>query len=74
MKEDEAKQKWCPFIRMETDDLEAMPVASNRTATGKWLGKCIASDCMAWRWDEFINITPEADVIREGYCGLAGKP
>lgn len=26
---------------------------------------CVASDCMAWRWDY-----EESD---EGYCGLAGK-
>lgn len=28
--------------------------------------KCIASDCMMWRWGP-------VDVTR-GYCGLAGKP
>ena len=69
MKEDEAKQKWCPYARSRS-----IQRGDGVTVCGALTTVCIASDCMAWRWDEFINITPEADVIREGYCGLAGKP
>jgi hypothetical protein len=47
--------------------------------------KCLASECMAWRWSEYpphvyekydaesteIKETPE---VRRGFCGLAGQP
>jgi hypothetical protein len=59
--EDEARQKRCPFSRIETAILYAhdrLDVENNY--------KCCASDCMAWRWN---LITRD-----EGYCGLAGKP
>lgn len=52
---------------------------------GSGIAKCMASECMAWRWaeytphicekcgsedEEFID-TPEQ---RRGYCGLSGMP
>ncbi len=59
--EEEARTKWCPHDKTERYNNFA---AHNR---------CIASDCMAWRWakpiDEF-----DGTVVRTGYCGLAGKP
>ena len=70
MTEDEARQNWCPFVRLGIHHDKTWDNRGNDYHHQQ----CIASDCMAWRWDEFINITPEADVIREGYCGLAGKP
>lgn len=41
------------------------------------IGKCLASECMAWRWVSKIN-DPEvryegSKEVRWGYCGLAGK-
>ena len=41
---------------------------------------CIASQCMAWRWEEeskwvekdSLTLNPTSEWI--GYCGLAGKP
>lgn len=45
---------------------------------------CIASQCMAWRWERVRQIVPAKDPRAEqgvrfvdgerGFCGLAGKP
>ena len=52
MTEDEAKTKWCPFVRIGSSfsGLGAL----NRDVTGRDVEKsnCIASGCMAWRRDE----------------------
>lgn len=75
MNEDEAKTKWCPL---------ALNNACTRNAPDNPLGepvipdgaKCIASDCMMWRWDiaparaEHIGLDVQPPT---GYCGLAGK-
>jgi len=64
MTEDESKQKWCPFVRME---------GYNRTESHFVPGSnCIGSECMAWRWG-FHENDKDAQ-ITSGYCGLAGKP
>jgi hypothetical protein len=62
MTEEEAKTKWCPFMRT--------PHALGPTAN-----RCIASECMAWRkWTPYYStIEPYVDEGK-GYCGLAGKP
>jgi len=87
MTEDEARQKWCPFVRA-ADSLDFRAPAANRTAgpdeeqNPTW-SKCIASDCMAWRWvgsdktGDPPTFSTDADENRKrikGYCGLAGKP
>jgi len=80
MTEDEAKTKWCPFVR-------AIGAVSDDAAANRWptdpdgefddtLGLdawghphalCIASQCMAWRTG------PQLGERRDGgYCGLAG--
>jgi hypothetical protein len=33
---------------------------------------CIASACMAWRWDD--ELLPKPHRLSQGHCGLAGKP
>lgn len=80
MTEDEAKLRWCPFARV-TDN----GCATNRHA-GTKKGKdgkprilrgnalCIASECMAWRWDEWDANGGRQMTKTHGYCGLAGKP
>lgn len=46
--------------------------ASREDMTNPEASRCIASACMAWRWDiERNRAGPEID---HGYCGLAGKP
>lgn len=80
--EAEAKKCWCPFARTEV-----LSHVVNRTALGYGDGdgewRCIASECMAWRWGEAAHWegdlsgrSPEdtgAVTVRRGYCGLAGK-
>jgi len=55
--EDEARKRWCPFARVGTTTTdERLAVALNRVEnTGgivlnPFAARCIASDCMAWRW------------------------
>jgi hypothetical protein len=71
MTEDEARTKWCPFVRARemSDD-----VASNRYWDGT-MGpqhRCIASECMAW-YSGGLKFTDEreGDTAKVGYCGLA---
>jgi hypothetical protein len=49
--EAEARRKWCPFAR-DFEWFDEGPVTVNRTEAGAAGGgcKCLASDCMAWRW------------------------
>jgi hypothetical protein len=62
MTEEEAKGKWCPMAKVASIDGDGVnrrhDGAPNRGAI------CIASSCMAWRWDSKTT----------GYCGLAGRP
>lgn len=78
MTEDEAKEKWCPFSRTMGMKGEVIMPAANRVFIYDGDNKlqfphpemcaCIASKCMAWRWDG-----PQ-DFNRPGHCGLAGRP
>jgi hypothetical protein len=91
MTEKEAKEKWCPhalsFGRL------IQPSASGETVVGSGpqnrgyqMGgplhncMCIASACMAWRWNGQQTIVrndvepQEIFTTRFGYCGLAGAP
>ena len=81
--EEEAKSKWCPFVRavggeitFEGESKHAAQQGSFNRITDGAAGRvawptggatCIGSQCMAWRWD--------AEEFREppkrGYCGLA---
>lgn len=88
MTEDDAKTKWCPFVRVLVSDPGAglAPAAYNRVCTSEGnsgvdeSNNCIGSACMAWR-----NITEKSSSgtarnlfikyeVVGGYCGLAGKP
>ena len=85
--EEEAKTKWCPFVR---DELPPGPPFMGQP-------KCIASGCMAWRavmqWEYRVgerDQKPEGDGWEwetlsndcweralpsgKGYCGLARRP
>jgi len=80
MTEDEARTKWCPFARVihfhDNDHQGIAPAAGNRGCHGypKPEARCIASDCMAWRWGSDVTVG-KFKTQREnchGYCGLAG--
>ena len=91
MTEDEAKTRWCPFARtVEVTDGNVVPGTShnrehfeNGVVDTTHPNSCIASDCMAWQWDnpevsgnkmdnhgnEAVYSTGSA----HGYCGLARR-
>jgi hypothetical protein len=55
--EDEAKTKWCQFVRFSSGDQPAfnrgMVDPMNRIDLGnEYIPRCIGSACMAWRWDQ----------------------
>lgn len=71
MTEAEARTKWCPFARAALEIEAPGPsvptaLAVNRHRNGKarYSCRCLASDCMAWRF---------AAELGSGYCGLAGS-
>lgn len=84
--EEEAKKKWCPFVRHEGDKGGSW----NRTVSAMkrifgWDGgnpypeetcNCIASECMAWRWAHMRHF-PEpantADLYPDNQGYLARK-
>ncbi len=88
MTEEEAKTKWCPFVRFVATD----EAAYNNRPAGSDETLCIGSNCMAWRWSlkrnpdwnpsaAAMSWTHPADsppaFIRDdtqGGCGLAGSP
>lgn len=81
--EQEAKTKWCPFARVGVGQ---EGVGINRrnydkpTVTEQYC--CIASACMAWRWqpqgsiDRPMQFGPGNQTVKReiGFCGLAGRP
>lgn len=80
MTEDEAKTKWCPFARTVTvTDGEVVPGTSGNRhhyesdiVSYDHPNNCIASECMAWRWDAGENVSnPNPKNTDQGYCGLA---
>jgi hypothetical protein len=64
--EEDAKTKWCPFVRyhVRVGDNEISGNRAEVAGVDNEVINCIASRCMAWRWH----------VAQRGYCGLAGKP
>ena len=64
MTEQEARQKWCPFSQSRQAPAGGIEYINL---------KCIASDCMAWRWEDVEFDLPEPPLPSEleGYCGLA---
>lgn len=78
--EDEAKTKWCPFVRaplsVEWPNSPASPAINSLSDSFR----CIASECMAWQWGNYHADgydkagNPLTAPTGEGYCGLAGKP
>ena len=78
MTEDEAKLRWCPFVRaVPVDDNGAtciiVPFGRDLQEINGRFGRiqdhCIADRCMAWRHE----IAPSMNLpTGRGFCGLAG--
>lgn len=54
MTEDEARKKWCPMARLSNQNFGGSWNRAQREPGEhddvSWMPRCIASDCMAWRW------------------------
>ena len=80
MTEDEAKTKWCPFVRIVnfvSEDNNAWATnqgKQSRTPEEPLATHCIASACMAWREIKKQTTPSTPDEVLGGYCGLAGRP
>jgi len=86
--ENEAKKKVCPYRAGYQEN----SVEKNHRTEGQYYQipsvACIASECMAWRWNKSwvssienpaentltLKLKRSSDEPVLGYCGLAGKP
>ncbi len=83
MTEDEAKKKWCPFVRLVVADAtgaDPSSVAANRVGVrGTREVKlpdaacCIASACMAWRWSETKRSAAFLEAV-QAHMAASAKP
>lgn len=83
MTEQGARTKWCPmwrFVQFGNNAEWQGRVLTNRNIfLEEDTDKCIASDCMMWRWErdryaEGYELKPDHEDYNKGYCGLGGKP
>lgn len=87
MTEEEAKTKWCPMSRVSAyphtggdkislfanrDICFLVPGNSYDPATD--ITKCIASECMLWRWELTREQAENGYHPTDGFCGLGGRP
>jgi hypothetical protein len=79
--EEQAREKWCPFVRFDNEGCNRHHVQAHRMLeTGEQVARysndnpvyarCVASECMAWTWKSELD---KSVPLRTGYCGLAGK-
>jgi hypothetical protein len=83
MTEEEAKTKWCPYgagVPTLVSISGGNTMAENQTVTyhdgPKEKARCIAYQCMAWRWRgprHYEGAEGYSKPPRVGYCGLAGE-
>lgn len=59
MTEDEALTKWCPLVRFTQETSYSYPFNNREEKIGvspkPLLSRCIASECMAWRFGQKRN-------------------
>ena len=87
--EAEAHERWCPFVRFVVDVPQYASGNRFDDGTSGQLAKecrCIASVCMAWRWNlddkgqpayqrtKVPNMSGHFNNAPMGFCGLAGRP
>jgi len=72
MTEEQAKTKWCPHARCVVD----APHYASGNIFGENREKCIASDCMMWKWRidktgaAIANAQADVGLEPDGYCGV----
>ena len=77
--EKQAKKLWCPATRhsryQPEDVVSDPPVNRHDDYHNPNYARCIASQCMWWRWEE---LTPYGKSVghkpEHGWCGIAGEP
>jgi len=76
MTEEEAKAKWCPFVRCGNVSRDSDNVINRFVHNdGHFEGlRCIGSQCMTWRWEALPSAGQFGQTVHHGYCGLAGRP
>ncbi|MES2347015.1 MAG: hypothetical protein V4641_05525 [Pseudomonadota bacterium] len=82
MTPEDAKTRWCPFARApvqgydSSGDVSAITAANRCTSGGSPDPDtlCLASRCMAWRWNDTPSKLLGFDVASSGYCGLVPHP
>lgn len=90
MTEQEAKKRWCPmarniyeggFVYNREKRLQHNSFAIAHCDRDDKKSRCIASDCMMFRWqgrdDGNVIATSKGHIPKDeahGFCGLAGKP
>lgn len=62
--EEQAKEKWCPFVRIEIDAFGSGIAPIKRDDPRN---VCIASQCMAWRWID-------GEFMKRSYLVSTGEP
>jgi hypothetical protein len=77
--EEQARGKWCAHARTVVSNTAFNRIfARIEFVTSPEGCRCIASECMSWRWSE-PNFLPRTEAEAKanppkGYCGLAGRP
>lgn len=80
--ESDAKTKWCPLVRFSDEGADVYSMSSRgevhqRDDEPRELTRCIASACMAWRWDRSMpspvgGYVGESENGTHGFCGAFG--
>ena len=72
MTEDEAREKWCPFVNLTTfSDHTGTQYIYDTRGNNDGIYSCIASECMAWVWDYVWDEDQPTKVSKQnGHCGL----
>ena len=71
MTEEEAKTKWCPMVRFgDTGSVSNRRMNGGSGGAGEY-SRCIASDCMMWKWKWYGMTDKDGHKPTDGHCGLA---
>jgi len=73
MKEDVARSKWCPMVRIEGAN-RLFNTMSDGFENASKMYHCIGGSCMAWREFHLSHVKGGEAPEPHGYCGLAGRP